>query len=867
MKRKNLKNKIPYSALATMPLFSLPIILSLSAGSRYIDEPRYVKDLETRRSYTNKLNFETTFSANGLDRLFNGTTKIIETEGYTFFTNLFYPQDSWFNTAATKIRTRNSRAFPRITYNNGISGQNSIIKIANDTYSGTQIWKSENHRGTASYLNPEPYEVWKYNTNLDRIKEQAWFGADKNLYKGIYDAGREAGSRQALVDNGDFAKHSFNNLNLDISTESKLNNWINSMNISIENGNSSDFADQFRNSYFYNSKSLLDDNSSIRNALKEAIKRKYNEIKRSIASNFRITKFEVKNLEFKINFKFAEEGITGGALNFHYRLNNKIEKFKIAVNIDFAYETKNDSETITKQNLYNHLNNSKRLFLSSDFLENGVFEIPTDTGFERGLNTEKIAVDDTSNWEYAINKLNGYNFQSDSNFSSQLKMETYQDGEKLRFFIRYHNPFNNRTEHFLISENISVKYNPTDKFRNKDISSRLKITPGKYLDLTNPYSLELVDDKPVLIQESNKPVSRTYGGKWLYNAPAKLQFTTTIREDEVLFVNNQKVDVLDRNFQFNLADLRLEKTENNGQETSGTNEYEISVVKYNKTNANEENREEVSRYTIFIIIQSANNIVNGKWFAWDPENNPKQKELIEEFLVDKDNNFILDKNGNKINNPKFDPLIDKKTGTKKQIVWVEFKNSDLKLPNNTRFIQDPLNERNELLDNNEDITWGFIAEASVVGKGINLVLDDINNSNVAKRFLINKNNNEIIELINDELVQPTVNTGNDITLTSQENNYFSSSGIWLFTSRTEKGIDAYKMFLIGENSPKDLFTNTFPNESITPFWSSIKGKHLYSYLNQVLNIDNSQIFKLSYEEILNYWKLYINEAYVGKINN
>jgi len=40
-------------------------------------------------------------------------------------------------------------------------------------------------------------------------------------------------------------------------------------------------------------------------------------------------------------------------------------------------------------------------------------------------------------------------------------------------------------------------------------------------------------------------------------------------------------------------------------------------------------------------------------------------------LLDEDGNEKLDDKGNPISNPRYNPLIDKNTGTIKQLVWVD----------------------------------------------------------------------------------------------------------------------------------------------------------------------------------------------------
>ncbi|MBU4689690.1 hypothetical protein KQ878_01670 [Mycoplasma zalophidermidis] len=76
-------------------------------------------------------------------------------------------------------------------------------------------------------------------------------------------------------------------------------------------------------------------------------------------------------------------------------------------------------------------------------------------------------------------------------------------------------------------------------------------------------------------------------------------------------------------------------------------------------------------YTKVLFIDSKLAQVDFKWYAWEPENNPQQKELIEEFIKDSEGNLLRDDKGNSIKNPKYDPSIDPETGTKKTtgLVW------------------------------------------------------------------------------------------------------------------------------------------------------------------------------------------------------
>ncbi|WP_408631975.1 Mbov_0399 family ICE element protein [[Mycoplasma] collis] len=348
-----------------------------------------------------------------------------------------------------------------------------------------------------------------------------------------------------------------------------------------------------------------------------------------------------------------------------------------------------------------------------------------------------------------------------------------------------------------------------------------------------------------------------------------VKFYTTEKEDEILFINGQKVDVLDKHFEYKLEDLRLSK-KSDDDEKENSNEYRIEVIKYKKSDINQENEIELKKYYIDIVIESINNILNAKWFAWDPKNNSEQQKLIEPYLLNPETKEpLVNEKGEKIVNPNYDPLIDANTGTKKQLVWVEFGN-DKKLPNNTRFLQDPLDINFKLMPVHK-YKWGFIAEAAVLGKGANLTLIEpsvdneekpkqVTNS-ITKRFKV-KNIRKNFELTND--TEKNTNTsvnGASTKFSTNDKNYFSSSGIWLFTSRTAEGIDSYKIIEIGDNEPDILFTDSFANEKVKPFWTSVAGVHLANYLAKIKKYNKEQIEKFSYEQVLSFWKEYISFSY------
>ncbi|VEU76248.1 Uncharacterised protein [Mycoplasmopsis columboralis] len=261
--------------------------------------------------------------------------------------------------------------------------------------------------------------------------------------------------------------------------------------------------------------------------------------------------------------------------------------------------------------------------------------------------------------------------------------------------------------------------------------------------------------------------------------------------------------------------------------------------------------------------------MQGKWYAWNPEIDPKQRELIEPYLKKENGEYLLDQNNNKIPNSKYDPLINPKTGTKEEILWVNY--SKFNLPEDTRFLQDPRDKQGNFIHINDlgrptllngdlfDIELGFIAQGSVVGKGINVS----SNSEIeqAKRFFISSNLQDSTFDTNIDNSTNTSSSGNKISISKNENDYFSSSGLWMYTIRDKGNIDTYKLFLIGKNEPSALFSQVYSNPSVIPFWSSYHGKNLAKFLLDNNYVSEQKLSSLKYEEVINFWKIYVSSTY------
>ncbi|MBU4691658.1 hypothetical protein KQ872_01615 [Mycoplasma sp. ES3225-GEN-MYC] len=282
-----------------------------------------------------------------------------------------------------------------------------------------------------------------------------------------------------------------------------------------------------------------------------------------------------------------------------------------------------------------------------------------------------------------------------------------------------------------------------------------------------------------------------------------------------------------------------------------------------------------------------------KWYAWDPENNPHQKLLIEKYVKEANGEYKKDSAGNLIDNPMYDASIDPKTGTKKQLVWFDLKPfdeepifidnkyetfanwskhpkwneeideeyyADTKLPYKSRTLFRP--------GWDEDKPSGFIAEAVVLGKGgLKQVIGETENFTLFKLEKTKAHNNKYL------LKYSNTNTINSIDQIKEtgESSYFSTSGIWLFVSNAPNSISNFKLILIQEpgeknsdskNPPNSYFTDNVVLDSgqIQPLWKTTTGASFYNYLISV-GLTDKEIYKLNYEDAMEYYKGYIERLY------
>ncbi|MBG0730748.1 Mbov_0399 family ICE element protein [Mycoplasma sp. 'Moose RK'] len=568
--------------------------------------------------------------------------------------------------------------------------------------------------------------------------------------------------------------------------------------------------------------------------------------------------------EFTKLFNTPQTGqfnLTNIKLNFEYTVkDNKITKLAVTIRAFVEYKTQIEFENKESSKLRDYFSNLRSSF-NFEFPKG--YEISTDSGASGGLFTEKPTKTHTdtnannlkSNKEYFEEKINQWWNQnkkqnSDENpYNVKYSYNTWSTSKNpADFWIEFDHPLDkNRQKFYIVNYDTPDKFptfwKPTPFLLQKEFSSRLELIPSqvwKYdsdlKGLVKQKAERKKDEEAKKEEQEKNQGNNIYGGKFEFVGDVKVKFNAAKDESEVLFINGKKVDVLDNQFETTLQDLRLEKKEN-----GGTNQYRIEIKKF------KQDKKEIEKsYSIDLVTKSVVNILQGKWFGWDPEKNLNQKKLISQYLLDDSGNPIIGENGEKLENPEYDPNIDPQTGTKKQILWVKNNGSDLA---DNIFYKD-----NAIREN------GFIAEAAVAGKGINLIFSQNFQDNKAtiKKFKINQNQKNQLSLAANTSQYSSDSSGKEIKINNNENDYFSDSGLWLFRVGYESDQQAFKLFLIGDNDNTKLFSDIVNSNIYIPFWYSVAGKNLEKYLKQIRGFNQKYIKDLSYEKIMAHWKSYIN---------
>ncbi|QNM93762.1 hypothetical protein H9M94_01110 [Mycoplasma sp. Pen4] len=479
---------------------------------------------------------------------------------------------------------------------------------------------------------------------------------------------------------------------------------------------------------------------------------------------------------------------------------------------------------------------------------------------------------------------------------------------------------NNEYE-FPIYRMMSINFIASTAALDQGMNERINIEYGRWVDFESG-TTELVADTPVRVP-NDKPIGTkgkdVYLGKWEVHTPLKISFIGKPTENEVLVINGKKIDVLNQRFNEILTDNRtsaddnervfnegVSTTDSDGNEVTKTeenshpkNQYTIEVYEYNNNGKGNLESDLVKKYTKILVINSRAIQEDFKWYAWKPEENFHQRILIEPFLIDEQGNVIKDENGNSIPNPKYDSSIDPKTGTKKQVLWLNLSgfstlqdfldiwktnpgNQIENIPARARWSDDednyyyktflPQDTKTLLVpftEINDEV--GIPVEAVVLGKGgLRQFVGNISNAKIFKISVGDQSLDRMLEAKADYLAY----LGSPINLTtvSGDSSYFSDEGLYLFAISGEKTISQYKLVYVTPNtSPQTLFADVIHNTNLTPFWKTSIGAQVYNFIIDRFHLKEQDIYNLSYENLNEYYKLFMdaiwrNHKFDNKIN-
>lgn len=406
------------------------------------------------------------------------------------------------------------------------------------------------------------------------------------------------------------------------------------------------------------------------------------------------------------------------------------------------------------------------------------------------------------------------------------------------------------------------------------IEAKAKANGGDLKNLIKRDEPERVSNKELEKDFVGKP---WFGGRYVVRGPINISFKASEDETEVLMVNKQKVSVLNRIFEKKLIDERINVNDTskipfgknsgsgNGEGDVAKNEYLVEVYRYKKGSNNSGEPEE--KYVVIYEVIGNQFKQNIKYYAWDPEKNMDQKQLISPYMLDSKGKELKDKEGKLIVNENYDPSIDKETGTKKQIVWIKNKLFSDELKEQLRFVYPNIKITTDKAD------FGIYAEANVLGKGAlrNLVVDKVleSSSRYYKCLLFRKENDKYVEIDRKEqkLIGIPVNNG------TSEYSYMSEEGIWLLFTVNEKSISNVNLVLIDAKSePKSFFLDSIENkiekinnQSEDYFEAFLDGSNwittlFQNYLNEACGIQNDDLGKLGYDEMISLYKNFVDQA-------
>ncbi|AKA50045.1 hypothetical protein VO56_02200 [Mycoplasmopsis gallinacea] len=573
----------------------------------------------------------------------------------------------------------------------------------------------------------------------------------------------------------------------------------------------------------------------------------------------------------------------------------------ITFNVNVSYSIENEYKQLER--LENKINEELKKLNSSNALENITLLSQSGENSIYGTKTNRIGTTQTvvsnnqqiTQIEERIKQVvNSFN---DKPENLSVYFENTNKFNQKRIVFRFTNINGVSTTH---SKNINYKIiNAVEQ----DIQNRISITPGAYIDKSNNQKYT-----PIL---EEKVVNGNY------ETFPTLTYTQNPERNEILYINDQAVPIIDRlaiyefkdlknsnvgetklnallkarekyaEFERKINELRRENKEINSQDTrkleelkkerdkkqaeyDNLNKFKIEVKSFDP---NSKIEYVVYSKTINVVSQK-DQIFEISAFAWNPKTNEEQKLLIEKYLKDPNGKYLLDNNNQRILNPKFNPNINKNTGTNAEIVVIGTYRNDANtirpfkyFPETFFNLQDPLKpngQRENLSQYQAEKGKGqnlIIAEAHVVYGGIKF---DLGNSDWNKISVIKLEDNAWKTNVPNQ-----IDWNSKLDFFKNKNNVFSDKGIWLFSLKGDKGLAKHKIVYIKdpiENNNSAINDELFSKlvKSSKNIWEHYWGKHLETFLKIKYNYNTETIHNLDYDVLIGYWKEYFNLAMKNK---
>ncbi|AHF57510.1 Mbov_0399 family ICE element protein [Spiroplasma eriocheiris] len=452
--------------------------------------------------------------------------------------------------------------------------------------------------------------------------------------------------------------------------------------------------------------------------------------------------------------------------------------------------------------------------------------ITLDSDFSGSLEDANNIPNETNKLDAVLQNAMGYEYDNWKGFVQQYAFN--DETKTATTTIKFIYPPTKEQQVWTFQTPISISLTPA--YWEKQMADRLNFFPGKVVDPNDP--TKLIDDTPKIIPATDKNPKTL-----IYHTTVSTEFDAKLDDNnkpvELMTVNGEQVPVLDNKFTMTLKDNRTvippSESKSKGSEPA-MNVYNISLIRKSGPGA---------QYNVKVVIDNLIPTLQLKWYAWDPKNHPDQNTLITPTLPDGKPN------------PKYDPEINPKTGTKTQIIWVKRK-SDY------AFALDPLDNQGQFIKNKADFDEGFISEGSVSGKGVKENFDPTKVKTIEREGA--DKNNQLEPYANPNASQKKCQISN-------QDLYWSNSGLWHYIITTEDDQKYEKFVNIGPTFENKYprFLDTLPDNIAVDFWTTIHGLHLKNYLMTYYNFDSKAIQNLSFEQTVAYWKEYVSNTATQRI--